>query len=191
MTLALKLAQAKSKLMMIEKENETLRTVRKEIKIELAKVNAKINESEVLNKFLLENHQSREELFDQVSNQIKILRELKSEKNEKQTKVNNAVVEFLMQEQKDKEQIVQQSRELEDFLNKVKVQIGQLEVPNFENLVRNKVDLAQLEDHNEQQRKLQVVEENLRKEPEDKKPPNFLRKSMNYKSTGESDQANC
>lgn len=191
MSLGIKLAQAKSKLMMIEKENEALKTVRKEIKTELIKVNAKINESEVLNKFLLENQQSREELFECVTDQIRTLRELKLEKNEKKKQIENAVIEFLMQEQKDKELLIQQSREMEAFLDKVKAQIGQLEVPNFENLARNKLDLDRLEEHNTQLRKLDVVEESPGPVREDKKPANFLRKSMNYKSTGRPDQASC
>lgn len=186
MALGTRLAHAKSKLGLIERENEALRSLRKELKAELIVVNGKINESEILNKFLLENHQNREELFDKVLAQIKTLRELKAQRSKRDSHTKDAVVEFLTEEQKNKELLLEQSREMQEFLEKVKEQMAQLKVPNFENLVKNQLDLQHLREQNEQLRKLEVVRESLPPpgQPEAKKNLNFLRRSVNYKSTG-------
>ena len=181
-SLSVKLAQAKNKLMMIEKENNAMRELRKELKTELIKINAKINESQILNRFLLENNNSRDELFDKILSQIKTLRELKIESQNKNEKVKNKIIEFLTEEQKDKGLLVEQSKEMKEFLDQIKEQIDLLKVPNFENLVKNKLNLSKIQDHNENLKNLEIVQEN--EAQDDKKSPNYLRKSMNYNSTG-------
>jgi hypothetical protein len=181
-SLSVKLAQAKNKLMMIEKENDVMRELRKELKTELIKVNAKINEGEILNRFLLENNSSRDELFEKILSQIKTLRELKIDMQKKDEKVKNSIIGFLTEEHKDKELLVEQSKEMKEFLEKIQEQIHLLKVPNFENLIKNKLNLAKLQDHNNNLQNLEIVQEN--ENQDEKKNPNYLRKSMNYNSTG-------
>jgi hypothetical protein len=181
-SLSVKLAQAKNKLMMIEKENDVMRDLRKELKTELIKVNAKINESEILNRFLLENNSSRDELFDKILSQIKNLKELKIENQQKNDKVKNSIIEFLTEEQKDKDLLVEQSKEMKEFLDKIKEQIDLLKVPNFENLVKNKLDLSKLKNHNQDLQNLEIVQES--ENPDDKKKTHSMRRSLNYNSTG-------
>lgn len=186
-SLGVKIAQAKSKLMMLEKENDVLSELRKELKTELIKINSKINESEILNKFLLENNSSKDELFDKILEQIKLLKELKLDGQKKDENVKNTIIEFLTEEQKEKGQLVEQSNEMKEFLFKIKEQINNLKVPNFENLIKNKIDLEKLITHNKQLNELQKKNDKIPKTQNDNgniQNPNFLRRSVNYSSTG-------
>lgn len=187
-SLGVKLAQAKSKLIMIEKENDVLSELRKDLKTELIKINAKINESEILNKFLLENNSSKEDLFDKILDQIKVLRQLKLEGKKKNEKVKNSIIEFLTDEQKEKGLLVEQGVEMKEFLIKIKEQIKALNVPNFDNLVKNKIDLEKLINHNKELNELEQLNEKMessnKNQNSDSKNINFLRRSVNYSSTG-------
>ena len=177
--LGARLAQAKSKLALLDKENEVLQEVRKDLKAELMKVNAKINESELLNKFLLENYGSRNELFDKIEGQIKVLRDMRTANRAKAEDLNTQVVRYLTEDQKEKELFVEQSLEVKDFLEQVKRQIGKLQVPNFENLVKKNIDLEKVTQHNKDLEKLKELEQH-----EASPQINFMRRSSNYSSTG-------
>lgn len=177
--LGARLAQAKSKLALLDKENEVLQEVRKDLKAELMKVNAKINESELLNKFLLENQGSRNELFDKIEGQIKVLRDMRTANRAKAEDLNTQVVRYLTEDQKEKELFVEQSLEVKDFLEQVKRQIGKLQVPNFENLVKKNIDLEKVTQHNKDLEKLKELEQH-----EASPQINFMRRSSNYSSTG-------
>ena len=177
--LGARLAQAKSKLALLDKENEVLQEVRKDLKAELMKVNAKINESELLNKFLLENYDSRNELFDKIEGQIKVLRDMRTANRAKAEDLNTQVVRYLTEDQKEKELFVEQSLEVKDFLEQVKRQIGKLQVPNFENLVKKNIDLEKVTQHNKDLEKLKELEQH-----EASPQINFMRRSSNYSSTG-------
>ena len=177
--LGARLAQAKSKLALLDKENEVLQEVRKDLKAELMKVNAKINESELLNKFLLENQGSRNALFDKIEGQIKVLRDMRTANRAKAEDLNTQVVRYLTEDQKEKELFVEQSLEVKDFLEQVKRQIGKLQVPNFENLVKKNIDLEKVTQHNKDLEKLKELEQH-----EASPQINFMRRSSNYSSTG-------
>lgn len=187
MSLTAKLGHSKQKLVLMEKENDLLRELRNELYEELMKVNSKVKEAEVLNKYLLENCDSREELFGKILGQVKLLMEMKAENGKKNEKATQEVMEFLMKEQKDKELQVEQAKEMTEFLEKVKEQIDLLKVPNFENLIKNKVDLELLKIHNQELSNLKIVEEDSKqssRQSQNRKNVNYLRRSVNYSSTG-------
>jgi chromosome segregation ATPase len=182
-SLGVKLAQAKNKLTLIDKENDVLREVRKDLKSELIKVNAKINESEILNKFLLENNSSRDELFEKIISQIKSLKQMKTKNQEKTEKLNGQIIEYLTEDQKEKELLGEQTNEIKDFLDEVKRQIKKLKLPNFENLVTKNIDLDKIKTHNEEIEKINEMQQN---DPSQSQSKNLslMRRSGNYNSTG-------
>lgn len=181
------LARAKQQLIRIEQDNAVLKETRENMKAELLRVESKIKENEILNKYLMEDHNSQESLLDKILDQIKVLRELKIEDKIKNERVKNSIIEFLNEEKKNKSDNIQQIEELEEFLSKVKNQIQLLKTPNLENLIKTKINLEMMTKHNSDLEKFEKLQKDIKELNESKKQtPNMhnMRRSTNYNSTG-------
>jgi hypothetical protein len=153
-------------------------TIRKDISL----TNKKIEENTEFNKILLENNNSKEDLFDKILEQIKILRELKIEEKIKNERVQTNITEFLTQEKSDKNSLIKDVESLETFLNEVKSQIQKLHVPNIVKLVHKNVDLQAIQHHNEQMTNLE--ERGFNQQPTmNNRSMMSLKRSSQYNST--------
>lgn len=181
--LSYELSKSKQTLLLLEKDNKMLTKLKESMKKDISSINKKIEENKVLNKFLLENNDSKEDLFDKILEQIKTLRELKIEEKIKNERVKTNITEFLTQEKCDKSEMIKDVESLETFLDDVKNQIQKLHVPNIVKLVNKNIDLNALQHHNEQ---LSDMEHHLVNQQHNMQNRSMMRmkRSSQYNSTG-------
>lgn len=181
--LSFDLSKARQTLLLLEKDNKMLKQLKDSIKKDLSYINEKIEDNKVYNKFLLENNESKEDLFDKILDQIKILRELKIEEKIKNERVKTNVIEFLTQEKEHKSDMIKDVESLESFLDNTKNQIQKLHIPNILKLVHKNVDIDALKKHNENLDGLEEQEINQRQDVLNRSMMS-LKRSSQYNSTG-------
>lgn len=178
------LTKAKHKLMILEKQNDVMKQMKESIKNELRSVNQKIKENTVLNQYLNEDNDSKDNFIDQIFEQIRILKELKIENKIKDERVRSSIIEFFKEEKDDKEQMISGIEKLETFLNDVKSQIQKLHIPNSLKLVKKNINIEQLQNHNQQLEDLE--HQNYQNKFENNSLNNSttnIRRLSNYKSS--------
>lgn len=178
LSISSRLSRAKHRLNLLESENASLKKLKIDLADELNLVQEKVKESEILNKFLLEDH-SKESLMDSVLGQIKSLRELKMEDKIKSERFKADLEDFLKKQTDERQVLAEQGKRLEGYLLEAKGQIRDLKVPDFEKMVKRHVDVKQIERHN---RDLKVAE---KLGPKQKmRGSQMMRRSTQYSSTG-------
>lgn len=178
LSISTSLSRAKHRLNLLESENASLKKLKVDLSEELSLIQEKVKESEILNKFLLEDH-SKESLMDSVLGQIKSLRELKMEDKIKSERFKADLEDFLKKQTDERQVLADQGERLEGYLLKAKGQIRDLKVPDFEKMVKRHVDVQQIERHN---RDLKVAE---KLGPKQKmRGSQMMRRSTQYSSTG-------